>query len=140
MPPSDRHISESTFHVRYAETDKMGLVHHAAYLVWFEEGRSAFMRDHGLSYADIERAGHFLAAGELEAKYLMAARYDQAITVRAWIAGFRSRTVTFACEIVAAADGQRLFSARLKLICLNSAGQVVRLPAQWSAWLGPPSR
>ena len=41
MAPDDRYVCEITFHVRYAETDKMGIVHHAAYLVWFEEGRSA---------------------------------------------------------------------------------------------------
>ena len=137
MAPVDRFVSEITFHVRYAETDKMGIVHHAAYLVWFEEGRSAFIRDHGLSYADVERAGHFLAAGELEAKYVMAARYDQEITVRTWIADYRSRTVSFACEIIDAPSGQRLFSAQLKLVCLDSAGRISRLPSAWTAWLEP---
>lgn len=137
MVPADRIVSEITFHVRYAETDKMGVVHHAAYLVWFEEGRSAYIRERGYSYAEIERAGFFLAAGELEAKYLMAARYDQEVTVRTWIDGYRSRTARFACEIVDAPSRQRLFTARLKLVCLNSAGQVVRLPAAWSAWLAP---
>lgn len=137
MAQVNRSISEITFHVRYAETDKMGIVHHAAYLVWFEEGRSAYIRDQGLSYAEVERAGHYLAAGELEAKYLMAARYDQAITVRTWIDGYRSRTVSFACDIVDALSGRRLFTARLKLICLDSAGRIARLPASWSAWLAP---
>ncbi|MCY4069857.1 MAG: thioesterase family protein [Chloroflexi bacterium] len=137
MASADRFVSEISFHVRYAETDKMGIVHHAAYLVWFEEGRSAYMRDQGFSYAAVERAGHFLAAGELEAKYLMAARYDQEITVRTWIADYRSRTVSFACEIVDALSGERLFKARLKLVCLDSGGRIVRLPAAWSAWLGP---
>ena len=137
MDPADHFVSEITFHVRYAETDKMGIVHHAAYLVWFEEGRSAYIRDQGLSYADVERAGHFLAAGELEAKYLMAARYDQEVSVRTWIADYRSRTVSFACEIVDALGGQRLFKAKLKLVCLDSGGRVARLPAAWSAWLKP---
>ena len=75
---SDRFISETTFHVRYAETDSMGVVHHAVYLVWFEEGRSAYIREHGSSYAEIEKSGYFLAAAELNAKYRRAARYDQA--------------------------------------------------------------
>ena len=63
-----RVISEITFHVRYAETDSMGVVHHAVYLVWFEEGRSAYIREHGWSYADIEQSGYFLAAGDLKAQ------------------------------------------------------------------------
>ncbi len=137
MSSADPYVSEITFHVRYAETDKMGVVHHAAYLVWFEEGRSAYIRDHGLSYADIERAGHFLAAGELEAKYLLAARYDQEVSVRTWIADYRSRTVTFACEILDAPSRQRLFKAKLKLVCLDGSGRIARLPASWSAWLDP---
>ncbi len=135
--PTERFVSEIRFHVRYAETDKMGIVHHAAYLVWFEEGRSAYIRERGLSYADLERAGYFLAASDLEAKYHLAARYDQKVCARTWIAGYRSRTVTFACDILAAQGGQRLFSAKLKLVCLDSAGRIVRLPATWSAWLDP---
>ncbi len=135
MPPTDRYVSQITFHVRYAETDAMGLVHHAVYLVWFEEGRSAFIREQGWSYAEIEKSGYFLAAGELSAKYSKAARYDQAVTVRTWIDEFKSRTITFSCEIVDSATEELLFSASLKLFCLNAAGRVTRIPAAWLDWL-----
>ena len=135
MPPQDRFVSEISFHVRYAETDSMGLVHHAAYLVWFEEGRSAFIRDRGWSYAKIEESGYFLAATALEAKYLRAARYDQRVTVKTWIVDARSRAVTFACEILDAHVGALLFQASLKLVCLNAAGQPTRIPAGWQSWL-----
>ena len=110
MPPRDRHISETTFHVRYAETDAMGYVHHAVYLVWFEEGRSAFIRERGWSYADIEASGYFLVAGELEARYRKAARYDQQVTVRTWIESFKTRAMTFGCEVVNA-DSAKCCSA-----------------------------
>ena len=131
MPP----VSETTFHVRYAETDRMGIVHHAAYLVWFEEGRSAFIRERGWSYAAIESSGYYLAAAELKAKYIQPAHYDQQVTVRCWIDDCKSRTVTFACEVVEAGDQQILFRASIKLICLNRQGQITRIPAAWSAWL-----
>ena len=134
---NDRQVCKTTFHVRYAETDSMGVVHHAAYLVWFEEGRSAFIREQGWSYADIEAAGYYLAAGELQAKYRRAARYDQAVTVKTWIENVRSRALTFGCEIVDARADEILFEATLKLICLNAAGEITRIPASWSAWLGP---
>ena len=137
MPPADRHINETTFHVRYAETDAMGVVHHAVYLVWFEEGRSAYIRRQGWSYADIEKSGYFLAAGELNASYRKAARYDQRVTVKTWVREIKSRAVTFGCEIVEARSGPVFFHASLKLICLNAAGQVTRLPPAWSAWLDP---
>ena len=139
MPPAaaniEANITETTFHVRYAETDRMGIVHHAAYLVWFEEGRSAFIRQRGWSYAAIERDGYFLAAAELDAKYIRAAQYDQLVTVRTWVENRQSRAVAFGCEVVDGCSGDVLFRASIKLICLNAAGQVTRIPAAWSAWL-----
>ena len=137
MPPADSHIHETTFHVRYAETDRMGVVHHAVYLVWFEEGRSAFIRQRGWSYAAIESSGYYLAAAELKAKYIQPAHYDQQVTVRCWIDDCKSRTVTFACEVIETGRWQILFRASIKLICLNRQGQITRIPAVWSAWLDP---
>ena len=56
-----RRIVETTFPVRYAETDQMQIVHHANYIVWMEEGRSEFMRASGADYAEVERRGHLFA-------------------------------------------------------------------------------
>lgn len=133
--PRDRHVNEISFHARYAETDSMGVVHHAVYLVWFEEGRSAYIREQGWSYADIEQSGYFLAAGELTARYRQAARYDQRITVKTWIEELKSRALTFGCEIVETKNDRILFEASLMLICLNASGEVTRIPDAWSAWL-----
>lgn len=135
MIPTDRYVSQTIFHVRYGETDMMGIVHHASYLVWFEEGRSAFIREQGGSYADIEASGYYLAAGELTAKYIKAAVYDQRVTVHCWIDSYRSRTVTFACEIVSTDNEEPLFRASIKLICLNDDGQITRIPDVWDSWL-----
>lgn len=132
-------ISETTFHVRYAETDSMGVVHHAVYLVWFEEGRSAYIRQQGWSYADIEASGYFLAASELKAKYRRAARYDQQVTVKTWIQDCKSRAMTFGCEVVDGRTEAVLFEASLKLICLNATGAVTRVPNAWMDWLSPQS-
>ena len=135
MSSDDRAVKEITFHVRYAETDSMGFVHHAAYLVWFEEGRSAYIRDHGWSYARIEAAGYFLVATDLQARYLRAARYDQQVTVRTWITEARSRAIVFSCEIEDADENHLLFRASLTLICLDAAGRPTRIPNSWQAWL-----
>ncbi|MCY3977257.1 MAG: thioesterase family protein [Chloroflexi bacterium] len=133
----DRYVSETTFYVRYAETDNMGVVHHAVYLVWFEEGRSAYIREHGWSYAEIEKNGYFLAAAELKARYRRAARYDQLVTVKTWIHDFKSRTLTFGCEIVDGQSEMVMFESTLKLICLNAMGEVTRVPEAWHSWLNP---
>ncbi|MCY4463934.1 MAG: thioesterase family protein [Chloroflexi bacterium] len=135
MSKADPHISETSFHVRYAETDAMGFVHHAVYLVWFEEGRSAFIREQGWSYAEIERSGYFLVASDLRARYLKAARYDQLVTVRVWLAQVKSRQLAFACEVLDSESRDCLFSANLKLHCLNRAGKIARIPSDWQAWL-----
>ena len=134
MPPTDRFISETTFHVRYAETDQMGIVHHATYLVYFEEGRSDYIRQRGGSYADFEKIGYFLAASEIQARYIKPATYDEKITVYAWIDDIKSRRMTFACEIVTADSQDLLFKATANLICLNREGQVTRMPDEWRAW------
>lgn len=136
MPPTDRYVSETTFHVRYAETDKMQIVHHAVYLVWFEEGRSAFIREREGSYAALENTGYYLAAGELNARYIKAAIYDQQVTVRSWVDEYKSRTMTFACEITSTEENDLLFTATLKLICLNHDNQITRIPKEWERWLG----
>ena len=115
----------------------MGVVHHAVYLVWFEEGRSAYIREQGWSYADLEKSGYFLVAGELSAKYRKSARYDRQVTVQTWIQETKSRTMTFGCEIVDAHTDALLFSASLSLICLNAAGKVSRIPDAWLEWLSP---
>lgn len=135
MAAYDGHICEINFRVRYAETDNMGLVHHAAYLVWFEEGRSAFIREKGESYADIEDSGYYLVAAELKARYLRACRYDQQVTVKTWVEEIQSRAITFGCDIADARSGEIAFSASLKLICVDSRGQITRIPEAWSPWL-----
>lgn len=135
MPPTDRFVNETTFYVRYAETDMMGIVHHATYLIWFEEGRSAYIREKGGSYSAIEASGYFLAASELNARYVKAAIYDRQITVKCWIESYKSRVMVFGCEIVDTETADLLFEATAKLICLNRDGQVTRMPSEWEKWL-----
>ena len=139
QPAQDPFVCETSFHVRYAETDAMGFVHHAVYLVWFEEGRSEFIRAQGWSYAAIERSGYYLVASDLRAKYLQAARYDQRVTVRTWLSEVRSRQMTFACRVLDSDSGAELFNASLKLTCLNAQGAVTRIPSSW-AWLAAQMR
>src|SRR6185295_19104794 len=79
------------FRVRYAETDQMGVVYHANYLIWCEVGRTDFIRARGMSYPDMERAGIGLAVSELTARFHSAARYDDMIRVRTTLAEVRSR-------------------------------------------------
>ncbi len=134
MPDDDRLLlTETTFRVRFAETDQMGVVHHAVYLVYFEEGRSELSRRHGAPYADLEASGFSLALSEAQARYMAPARYDDLITVRAWVKQIRSRGITFAYEVIDAGSGQVLVTGQTSHICINRAGEPCRIPEAWIA-------
>jgi acyl-CoA thioester hydrolase len=133
MIPTDRFVAETSFHVRYAETDAMQIVHHASYLVYFEEGRSSYARQRGGDYADFERSGHYLTVAEVNARYLKPARYGDHLTIRCWIAEMKSRGLTFAYEIVTA-DGTQCVTGTSKHICITHKGEVAHLPEAWRAW------
>jgi acyl-CoA thioester hydrolase len=122
---------DTTFHVRYAETDQMGVVHHAAYIVWLEEGRSAWMRANGTSYADFEKDGFVLAVSEVNIRYRQAAFYDQRVTIRCWMEEVRSRQVTFCYNVIDTESDAVLAQAFTKLICLNLKKQVSPIPQKW---------
>ena len=132
MPPSK---VETTFRVRYAETDQMGIVHHASYVVWLEEGRSNWMRVHGSSYAQFEREGLVLAVTDLNVRYKRPARYDQPVTVRCWVESVRSRQMQFNYEIVDPATGEIFVAASTKHVCLDRNGKLVNIPEKWQTYL-----
>ncbi len=85
--------------VRYAETDAMGIVHHAVYPVWMELGRSDFLRAQGQSYAEWEARGVMMTVGELRIRYRAPARYDELVEVRTWIKEAGRRRIVFAYEV-----------------------------------------
>jgi len=124
-------VAETTFHVRYAETDQTELVHHSAYVVWFEEGRSALSRHSGRPYPDFERTGYWLTVSELGVRYLYPARYDQAVTVRTRVSQVRSRMVRFEYEVLDAQTDRRLVTGFTIHICLDRQGRAARIPREW---------
>lgn len=130
-------VAEATFHVRYAETDAQGIVHHSSYIVYLEEGRSEYIRRRGSSYAEFERRGYFLSVTEVQARYIKAARYDDKLTIRCWVSQARSRAITFEYEIVHAGTGERLVTGISKHICVNREGQIARIPNDWQQWVNP---
>lgn len=128
-------VSETRFHIRYAETDAMGIVHHSQYIVYFEEGRSAYARQRGHPYSEFEREGFILAVVEVGVNYRNPARYEQFITVRTWISEMRSRTLTFNYEIVDEALDETLATGFTRHICLDLEGKPTRIPEKWLLWM-----
>jgi acyl-CoA thioester hydrolase len=135
MPPQDRFIHETRFHVRYVETDRMGVVHHANYVIYCEEARNQFSRDMGASYADFEKQGLFLVVSEVNLRYLAPAVFGQEIRIRTWLEAMKSRRITFGYEIANPATEVVHATAEVRLICTNLEGIVQRIPQSWvDAW------
>jgi acyl-CoA thioester hydrolase len=74
-------VSKTKIRVRYAETDKMGIVHHAVYPIWFEAARGDFIRQLGMGYDEIEQAGYMLPLHDLTCSYIRPCRYEEEVTV-----------------------------------------------------------
>lgn len=117
------------FRVRYAETDQMGVVYHANYLVWCEMGRTDLLRKLGASYADLERDGVFLAVADVRIRFRGSARYDERVRVRTRLSRLRSRGVSFGYVVENVEDGSRLADAEIDLLCIDSTGRTRKLPA-----------
>ena len=115
----------SEFRVRYSETDQMGVVYHAEYLVWCEVGRTDYIRSLGLPYAELERRGTALAVAEASIRYHSPARYDDLIRVETSLVEVRSRAITFDYLIRNGDTGDRLATARTLLVSLDSSGKPV---------------
>jgi acyl-CoA thioester hydrolase len=121
--------------VRYGETDQMGVVYHANYIVWCELGRTEYIRQCGMSYAEMERTGTKLAVTDITLRLHASARYDEIVRITTRLAALRSRAVEFSYEITRPADGVRIATAGTTLTPLSVDGRVTTLPAAVKALL-----
>jgi acyl-CoA thioester hydrolase len=102
---AEKPICETRVRVRYAETDQMGVVYHANYLVWFEIGRVEFIRQLGLDYKSMEREeGCGIAVVDVRARYKAPARYDDELIVQTHLVAARGPVIRFGYRIVRAED------------------------------------
>lgn len=129
------HASTVEVRVRYAETDRMGRAHHTHHLTWCEVGRTAWLRERGVSYADLEEAGVLLPVSRVEVDYRRPAGYDETVRITTRLSRARSRSVTFRYELDRAADGEALARAETELVCVDRSGRVRRLPEELRARL-----
>ena len=119
------------FPVRYAETDAMAVVHHASYIVYFEDARCQYMREQGREYADVEADGFRLPVTEVHVRYVGSLVYGDRARVRTWISENKSRKLTFNYEIMNDKDDRVLVSGSTQHIWTDLQGRVTRAPSQW---------
>lgn len=91
--------SKTEIIVRYAETDAMGVVHHATYPIWFEVARTDYIKQLGLSYAEMERGGVMIPVTAISVKYHLPARYDDRLLIESWITRLTPARVEFAYKL-----------------------------------------
>ena len=131
---------ETLLRVRYSETDKMGIVYYANYLIWFEIGRTEFCRARGFSYRDMEEnEDAFLVVAESYCRYKAAAYYDDELLVRTHITEMRKRSLRFGYEIVRVSDDQIIAEGETGHVITDATGRVRSFPEGYAQrLLAPP--
>jgi len=92
-------VSTSKVRVRYSETDQMGIVYHANYLVWMEIGRTDLIEDLGFKYADMEKDGILAPVLDIQISYKKPCLYGEEVTIKTWIEDYDGLRITYGYEI-----------------------------------------
>lgn len=130
-------IHEARLTVRYAETDQMGVVYYANYLIWMEVGRNGYCKSVGFRYRDMEaNEGVVLAVVEANCRYLHPARYDDEVVVRTWIEQANTRSVRFAYEMIRAEGSRTLATGYSKHLFCGRDMRPSRLPEKYRPMFG----
>jgi acyl-CoA thioester hydrolase len=133
--------AETRFRVRYAETDQMGVVYYANYLVWMEVGRVEFCKSAGFNYRDMEHEdGILMAVAECHCRYLAPARFDDEVVVKTRIEQANPRIVTFAYEMRLADDAKKLATGQTRHILVDRQFRRTRLPEKYFTMFGIETR
>ena len=128
---------DAVVRVRYAETDQMGVVYHANYLIWFEVGRVELMRALGIEYKQMEIEDDCrIVVADVHCRYHLSAQYDEVLRVRTRIAESRNRLIKFSYEVIRDADGKVLANGETTHVICGSNGRPKMLPEKYRAVFG----
>jgi acyl-CoA thioester hydrolase len=128
--PNCTKIDEHTITItpRYSETDQAGVVHHTVYPVWFEMGRTELLRENGLAYSELEKAGVFFVVAELTAKYRRPCFYDEKLELTTTCSRITSARVEHSYQLKRASTGLILSEGSSILACVDKSGKPQRMP------------
>ena len=108
--------------------EQVGVVHHGAYITWFECGRVAWMIEAGMPYTEVAASGHHFAVTGIHAAYRASARFGDTVRIITWLAKLRSRQVEFSYEVRNASDDTLLVTGVSEHICVDLAGRMAKIP------------
>lgn len=119
---------ETVLRTRYGETDQMGIIYHPNYYIYFEMGRTEFLREaSGMSYKELEDTGIMLPLSETHCKYRFPAKYDDELVVRTYIKEITVARIVFSYQLLRKADGVILAVGETKHAFTNRQGKPVNL-------------
>src|SRR5579862_8639676 len=125
-------FSETLAHVRYKETDQMGMVYYGNYFTFFEIGRVEYMRERGIAYKRMESEDDsFIVVAEARCRYLRPARYDDLLRIRTRVSEARRRSIRFAYEILNSDTGELLATGETVHVICNREGRPKSLPEKY---------
>ena len=125
------HVCESRFRVRYAETDQMGVVYYANYLIWMEVGRTDFCKSLGFDYRDMEKEGAYMAVAEATCRYMSPAKYDDPILVETRLDRLNRKIVTFTYIMLNETTRQTLAEGKTTHVTMGSDHRSRSLPPRY---------
>jgi len=126
------HPVETRLRVRYAETDQMGIVYYANYLVWMEVGRVEYCKARGFNYRDMEREdGAFLVVAEAACRYLAPAQFDDEVVIATSLLESRARMIRFGYEMRHAVTGRMLATGSTNHVICGRDRRPMRLPEKY---------
>ena len=120
--------SVTPLRVRYPEVDRMGVVHHTHFFVWFEMGRTELLRNLGCTYGDMENEGIFMPVVEASCRYRSPARYDETLEVETTLGEISASRISFHYRLRRTGADKVLAEGRTVHATVNRSGVVVRLP------------
>jgi acyl-CoA thioester hydrolase len=118
----------TTLRVRFCETDLMGIVHHATYLVYFEVGRVEWLRRRGITYADWTERGVQVPVASAELQYRAPSRFDDLLSIETTLVKLRSFSLDYRYRITR--DATLVAEGFTRLACIDSAGKLLRMPEE----------
>lgn len=134
LPPSTA-PARTELRVRYAETDTMGVVHHATYVIYFEAARTEFMRSRGVSYVEMESQGLFLAVVDVVVRYRARALFDDLLQVETRLTRVAGASIEFEYRIWR--DEILICTGTTRLASVDRSGRAIRLEPGWRSRLEP---
>lgn len=121
------YISETKITVRYAETDQMGIVHHSNYLIWFEAGRTDFIKGSNISYTEMEQKGILIPLAESNCKYIIGAKYEDELIIKTWVKELTPVKVEFNYSVIREKDEKEIAKGSTLHVFVDRDFKIVNL-------------